>query len=203
MVDLRLGAVSRERWKGELILQAGPLRTGSKGSSKIGVSKASAVSKGFRIKLARAGRGRLGQHNRLAGQFKPLAAFAAGDQLVHAHHVGARLGETRAVLVTRAAGQLLFFRPHHPADRVAILLAAMRADEGEVLGFLLFGVVTALIHGSTELALWQSGVALAIAARLVHCNKLQAGTPPARQPVLQRAQHVLARATQSSMVTVV
>lgn len=92
----------------------------------------------------------LNQEDGLAGQIKTLAAadIAAGDHIVDANHVGTRLGELLLVLFVGASGSLRFLGAHHPADRIGVFLAAVRAIERKLLGLFLLVVEALFVHRS-------------------------------------------------------
>jgi len=98
----------------------------------------SAVAEGFGVEIgAGLDTGLLGaalgsQDDALPREFESLATanVPAGDHFVDANHIGARIGETLAVLRPGAAREFFLFGAHHPANGIRIFLAAMRANQG-------------------------------------------------------------------------
>ena len=80
--------------------------------------------------------------------FKSFAAayVAARQHIVNAHHVIARLGETRAVLFIGMARRCAFFRASQPAHIILGTLTTMRTRERHTFGFLLFVEKVAFIQ---------------------------------------------------------
>src|ERR1700677_709017 len=91
---------------------------------------------------------RSGQYDGLAGQIEALAAadVAAGGHIVDANHVRAGLAEAGLIVVVGAGLQAFLFAANHPADRVLVFFAAVRAPQFHFLGFLLFVVKPFVIH---------------------------------------------------------
>ncbi len=86
----------------------------------------------------------------LGGNVEPLAAaqVAAGEQVVHTGHVRAGFLETLAAFDIQARRGLRFLFAQQPANRVFVLFTAVRAVDGQVLGFLFFDVELAVIGGT-------------------------------------------------------
>jgi len=87
----------------------------------------------------------------LAGEFEAFAAadIAASDHFVDANHIGARIFESLAVFRTGAAREFFLLGAHHPANGIGVFLLAMRADQGEVFGFLALDIKLSLVHSVT------------------------------------------------------
>src|SRR5919204_939406 len=80
------------------------------------------------------------------GDVEAAAAARAGEHVVDAHHVVARLGELRLLLLVHAARGLRLLRPHHPAHLVVAALAAVRAAVVGALRLLPFVEEISLVH---------------------------------------------------------
>src|SRR5947209_5092343 len=74
------------------------------------------------------------------------AASRAGEHVVHAHHVVARLGELRLLLLVHAARGRLFLRANHPAHLEVAALAAVRATVVRALRLLSLVEEISLVH---------------------------------------------------------
>src|SRR5579862_1199923 len=125
-------------------------------SSNRVIRKGSAIAEGFGIEIG-GGRaaGRIGnEHDALPRQFESLAAaqVAAGDELVHADHVGAGLRETFLIFLAGSAREFFLFGADHPAHGIGAFLVAVRADQGEILGFRPLAVELALVHAISVVA---------------------------------------------------
>ena len=80
--------------------------------------------------------------------FKSFAAayIAARQHIVNAHHVIARLGETRAVLFIGMARRCAFFRASQPAHIILGTLAAERTRERHAFSFRLLVKKVSFVH---------------------------------------------------------
>src|SRR5215213_984767 len=88
------------------------------------------------------------------GDVEALAAALAGDLVVDAHHVVARLGELRALRLVHAARRLVLLRATQPAHFVVGALAAVWAGVVGALGFGALVEEVSLVHADiiTDLA---------------------------------------------------
>jgi len=90
----------------------------------------------------------LNQKNTLAGELEPLAAanVAASNHVIHADHVGTSFCKFRTVLFVPAGRNLRLFRAHYITHGISVLLAAVRAHQRNLFGFLFLVVIPFLIH---------------------------------------------------------
>ena len=90
----------------------------------------------------------------LGGDVEPFAAaqVAAGEQVVHASHVRAGLFEPLAAFDVQSRRGLRFLFAQQPANRVFALFTAVRAVDGQVLGFLFLDIELAVIGGTAGTA---------------------------------------------------
>src|SRR4029077_17966485 len=99
----------------------------------------------------------------------------------------------------------------NPANRIVVFLAARRASEGNGLGFLLFHIELSFVHDvpapcvptlSGSSAGRSHRIARCTYGRRFHCNKFHACIAPAREPMFERGDDMLAAAAESAMIAV-
>src|ERR1700722_17597574 len=121
-----------------------------------------ALALGVAVPGARENSRLLGEDHRLhAGNFETLAAahILAGQHVVFAQHVGARLGEAGAVALIGASGELAFLGTHKPVNFIFAGLMAMRAVQRGLLAFLLLVEKVAFFHESRWSLIYRSPAA--------------------------------------------